>query len=177
MVIRKAVQADLDGISALFSDIHTAEETGLVTIGWCRDVYPTERTAQAALDRGDLFVAEENGTLVGSAILNQQQVDVYDGADWSCDVPDGQVMVLHTLVISPRVLRKGYGQKFVAFYERYAAEHGCPCLRIDTNERNRNARALYAKLGYTEVDVKPCVFNGIEGVRLVLLEKCLTGKP
>ena len=98
---------------------------------------------------------------------------MYDGAAWSCDVPDDQVMVLHTLVISPHALRRGYGQKFVAFYEQYAAKHGCPYLRMDTNERNRAARALYRKLGYREVDVKPCVFNGIEGVRLVLLEKCL----
>ena len=44
---------------------------------------------------------------------------------------------------------------------------------MDTNERNLAARALYHKLGYTEVDILPTVFNGISGVNLVLLEKYL----
>ena len=34
-------------------------------------------------------------------------------------------------------------------------------------------RALYRKLGYTETGIVPCDFNGIEGIRLVLLEKPL----
>ena len=45
----------------------------------------------------------------------------------------------------------------------------------DTNARNMRARALYQKLGYREADIVPCVFNGLEGVQLVLLEKQLTG--
>lgn len=36
---------------------------------------------------------------------------------------------------------------------------------------NTGARKLYKKLGYTEADIVSCVFNGIEGVQLVCLEK------
>jgi len=81
--------------------------------------------------------------------------------------------VLHTLVISPSVSRQGCGRAFVDFYERYALANGCPYLRMDTNEKNVRARAMYKKLGYTEIGAVPCVFNGIEGVNLVLLEKRL----
>jgi hypothetical protein len=45
---------------------------------------------------------------------------------------------------------------------------------MDTNARNTRARAMYKRLGYSEPDIVPCVFNGIEGVQLVLLEKMLT---
>ena len=76
-------------------------------------------------------------------------------------------------MIEPGVARRGYGQAFVAYYEEYARANGCPYLRMDTNARNANARALYRKLGYREADIVPCVFNGIEGVQLVLLEKKL----
>ncbi|MBQ0005716.1 MAG: GNAT family N-acetyltransferase, partial [Clostridiales bacterium] len=79
--------------------------------------------------------------------------------------------VLHTLVIDPAAARKGYATQFVDFYENYAREQGAPYLRMDTNERNTRARALYRKLGYEEIGIVPCVFNGIEGVQLVLLEK------
>ena len=44
---------------------------------------------------------------------------------------------------------------------------------MDTNARNIKARAMYRKLGYEEIGVAPCRFNGIEGVQLVLLEKYL----
>ena len=86
-------------------------------------------------------------------------------------MPEDQVCVLHTLVISPRAKRRGLGRKFVGFYEAYAAETGCTELRIDTNERNLPARAMYKSIGYREIDVVPTVFNGIPGVNLVLLEK------
>ena len=39
--------------------------------------------------------------------------------------------------------------------------------------KNARARAMYKKLGYKEIGVIPTVFNGIEGVNLVLLEKKL----
>ena len=86
-------------------------------------------------------------------------------------MPEDQVCVLHTLVISPRAKRRGLGKKFACFYEEYAAETGCSELRIDTNARNLPARAMYKSLGYREIDVVPTVFNGIPGVNLVLLEK------
>ena len=173
MMFRKATKQDLPAVAQIYDEIHTEEEKGTTQIGWIRGVYPTRKTAEASLDRGDLFVAEDEGVIVGTAIINRQQVDVYEGADWEYPAKDSEVMVLHTLVISPRVLRRGYGKAFVAFYEGYAREHGCPYLRMDTNARNLRARALYRKLGYKEIGIVPCVFNGIEGVQLVLLEKKL----
>lgn len=172
-MIRKATEFDIPGVSALYDDIHTEEESGRAVIGWERGVYPTENTARKALADGELFVDEEDGKIIGAAIINQRQVDVYAGAPWSFDAPDCEVMVLHTLVVSPKVGGMGYGRRFVQFYEDYALSCGCRYLRMDTNERNSRARAMYAKLGYKEIGIVPTVFNGIPGVGLVLLEKTL----
>lgn len=171
MIFRKATESDLDAIAQIYADIHTEEEQGRTTIGWIREVYPTRKTAEASLNRGDLFVQEDDGVVVGTAIINQQQVDVYEGAGWRYDVSDSEVMVLHTLVISPKAARKGYGKKFVDFYEKYALFNGCRYLRMDTNQKNVRAREMYKKLGYEEIGIVPCMFNGIPGVQLVLLEK------
>ena len=170
-MIRKAEERDLAAIECLYQEIHDAESAGLITTGWIRGVYPIKATAEAALARGDLFVLEEDGRILGSGIINQIQVDVYEGAPWNRQAPDDQVCVLHTLVISPSAWGKGYGRAFIRFYETYALQHGCTELRIDTNERNLAARAVYSKCGYQEIDIVPTVFNGIEGVNLVLLEK------
>ena len=82
-------------------------------------------------------------------------------------------MLLHTLVIDPDKKRKGLGKSFVKFYEKYSKNSGCKYLRLDTNEKNVNARGMYKKMGYREIGIVPCVFNGLEGVNLVLIEKAL----
>ena len=173
MIIRTALETDIAAIADIYEEIHAAEESGAGKTGWVRAVYPTRQTAEAALQRGDLFVAEDGGTVAGAAIINRQQVDVYHGAGWRFPAQDSEVMVLHTLVISPKASGKGRGEEFVHFYEEYARSQGCHVLRMDTNAINCRARTLYQRLGYREADIVPCVFNGIEGVRLVLLEKRL----
>ncbi len=170
-MIRKAEIKDLDAVDCLYGEIHDAEAAGLITTGWIREIYPVKATAEASLARDDLFVLEEKGHILGSGIINQLQVDVYEGAPWKHQVPDDRVCVLHTLVISPTARGKGYGREFVRFYEDYALQHGCIELRIDTNERNLAARAMYSKYGYQEIAIVPTTFNGIAGVNLVLLEK------
>lgn len=157
--IRKAARADLDAVCRIYDQIHTAEERGEAAIGWQRGVYPERETAEAALARGDLFVQEQNGEIVGTAILNQTQVDSYAGANWRYDAPDSEVMVLHTLVIDPEAKSRGLGREFAAFYEGYALAHGCRYLRIDTNARNARARRFYQKLGYAEIGVVPCTLT------------------
>ncbi len=111
--------------------------------------------------------------LLKSSMLMGIQVEEYKKASWSFEAEDSKVMVLHTLAIHPNAARRGLGTRFVAFYEDYAAQMGCTCLRMDTNVRNTAARTLYKKLGYKEASVVPCTFNGIEGVDLVCLEKRL----
>lgn len=174
-MIRKATLADVDRISEIYEAIHTEEEAGRASIGWIRGVYPTKKTAEAAVLAGDMFVEIDDGAIVAAARINREQVAEYADAAWADDAPEDQVMVLHTLVVDPALRGRGYGPKFVAYYEQYALEHGCPYLRMDTNEKNRAARALYAKLGYGEADVVLSQFNGIPDVRLVCLEKTLRG--
>lgn len=172
-MIRKAGHTDLDGVVAIYNEIIQLQEEGAITVGWIRGVYPTRATAEEALRRKDLFVMEKDGVILGSAIINQIQVDVYAKAKWRHEVDDEKVCVLHTLTISPKAGGQGLGKQFVEFYERYALERGCCALRMDTNERNHVARKLYKKLGYEEIDIVPTVYNGIPDVNLVLLEKQL----
>lgn len=172
-MFRKATLNDVDAIAAIYAEIHTEEEAGRTTTGWQRAIYPTRKTAEDSVALGDMFVAEQDGSVVAAARINREQVDVYADVPWTYQASDDEVMVLHTLVVSPTVKGRGVGSAFVAFYEQYARENGCPVLRMDTNERNLAARALYKKLGYREAGIMPCVFNGIPGVGLVCLEKKL----
>lgn len=174
MIIRRATPSDLDAIESIYNKIFSKEEeSGKVTTGWERGIYPRRETAEAALKREDMFVMEDDGYIVGTGIINKEQVDVCEKAKWKFSAKDSEVMVLHTLVIDPDKSGRGYGKKFVDFYEDYAREKSCKYLRMDTNEKNKPARSLYKKLGFEEIDCIPCLFNGLEGVNLILFEKKL----
>lgn len=170
-MFRKAEWTDLESIEKIYEEIHTQEEAGLATIGWKRSVYPTGETAKKAILAGDMFVEVSEGNIVACAQINQKQVDTYQYADWEFPAAEYEVMVLHTLAVLPEESRKQYGKKFVAFYEAYAMECGCCFLRMDTNEKNLRARTLYKKLGFKEIGMVPCTFNGLSDVNLILLEK------
>lgn len=171
MNIRKAQERDLGAVSAIYEAIIDREERGESTVGWLRGVYPTEATARAALEKGELYVMEDEGRIVASARINGEQCEEYSRCPWLYDVPPAQVLVCHTLTVDPAVKSKGCGTAFVAFYEETARSLGCTALRIDTNARNEAGRRLYAHLGYREAGIVPTVFNGIPGVQLVCLEK------
>ena len=172
-MIRRATARDIPAIAGIYERIHDAEAAGRLTTGWLRDVYPTEVTAMAALEAGDLFVLDDDGDVVAAARINCLQMPAYAQVAWKYPARDDQVMVLHTLTVDPLRARRGYGRAFLDFYEDYALQNDCPVLRIDTNAKNAAARAMYARRGYIESGVIPTVFNGIPGVDLVCMEKRL----
>lgn len=170
-MIRIASPADISGIVKIYDKILDLEVEGKGSTGWKKGIYPTKETALEALESGELFVLEEDGIIYAAARINQRQESEYASCNWEFDVPDSEVMVLHTLVVDPDTAGRGFGSSFVRFYEEYALKNNCHYLRMDTNVNNAPARKLYKKLGYSEPGVISCFFNGIDGVPLVCLEK------
>ena len=173
MEVRKAQKSDIDSIEKIYNRVHDAEEKGQSATGWIRNVYPTGKTAEDALTRGDLFVMTDDNKIAAVAVINRIQVPEYKDAEWKHDASGDEVMVLHGLAVDSPEKGKGLGRAFVAFYETYAKQHGCPTLRMDTNVTNTAARKLYRSLGYEEIGIVSCIFNGIPDVKLVCLEKYL----
>ena len=173
MFIRKATLDDLAEIIRIYDEIHDREEAGEVTTGWLRDIYPTRKTAESSIERGDMFVQEnEAGEIVGTGIINQTQVDVYADGDWQFPAANEEIMVLHTLIISVKSGHRGSGKGFLDFYENHAREMGCPYLRLDTNARNTAARAFYRKYGYDEIGIIPTVFKkNMQGFSVIQLPR------
>lgn len=157
--IRKAASYDIDALELIYEHVHDAIESGNETTGWRRGIYPTRKTAEAALKRGDMFIFEtDDKKPAASAIINKIQVDTYNLCNWKTPAEPDKVMVLHTLSVDPEYTGHGIGKAFIKFYEEYAVKHGCKALRMDTNALNTKARAMYKKLGFTESGIIPCTF-------------------
>ncbi len=160
-MIRPAKESDLTAISKIYDEILDEEERRPVSYtNWQRGKYPTAHSARLALDEGTLWVAEEAGEVYGCVNLNAVQLPEYDAIPWSIPTGRDQVMVIHTLVISPRWAGRGKAREMVAFCEDEARRQGKTVIRLDTYEGNAPANAMYPRLGYHFAGATEFFFQG-----------------
>lgn len=173
-VIRKATPDDIDSVCRIYSMIHGLEKSGVVSIGWNPDVYPTKTTAVTALESDSLFVMTIDGEVIASAIINHEQPGAYSLVDWEYAAEENRVGILHTLVVHPDFGNRGFGKIFVSFFEEYCRTGGCDVVRLDTQVKNTRPFALYPKLGYRLAGIRETEFQNLPGkINLAMFEKKL----
>ncbi|MBD5228748.1 MAG: GNAT family N-acetyltransferase [Bacteroidales bacterium] len=173
MIIRKGIPDDIDAVADIYSAIHDEIEQGRYKMKWFRDRYPTRAWAEERIAAGDLYIMEDGGQIVASAVINHNPLPEYFEGKWHQPANYDKTLVLHSLVVDPRLMRRGYATSFMAFFEQTGIDNDCERLRLDTQMIDIPARNLYKKLGYTEADNVLCQFKGISDIDLVLIEKML----
>lgn len=147
-MIRKAVIADLDSIEEAYNEHFAYEKVhGAYTV-FQEGVYPTRADAEKALRNESLYVYLENGVVLGSIILNDQQPEEYKNIDWKSPAADEKVNVIHLLMVRPSAAGKGIGSALVNYAVNVAKQQSCTVLRLDTGKQNLPAVSLYLKSGF-----------------------------
>lgn len=147
-MIRKAVITDIDSIEEGYHEHFLYErEHGAYTV-FQEGVYPTRKDAEAAFDKGALYVYEENGTVLGSIILDERQPEEYRKIAWPIQAAGEKVSVIHLLMVRPGAAGKGIGSALVRFASEAAKQQGCTAIRLDTGSQNIPAVSLYKKMGF-----------------------------
>ena len=83
-----------------------------------------------------LWVAVENGTVVGSVALREL---------------GGGAVELKRMYLRPQQRGRGVGKQLLALALDWAREHGMSAVRLDTSERMETARRLYEAHGFERV--------------------------
>lgn len=86
----------------------------------------------------DGCMLEEDGESVGFGLVAKT---------WSREA-GGMALWLEELFILPQYRSRGLGSAFFAYWEKYAADNGYARIRLEVEEENTRARALYERLGY-----------------------------
>ena len=133
MEIRKATAADLAAVAEIYADTHTEIEAGRLTVGWIRSIYPGIHTAEAALERDDLFVAEEEGQIVGVILAG------HDGR---------RGHISHTAVDSA-FRRRGIGGQLVEHTMAALEQEGITKVNLVVFSRNETGNAFWESMGFT----------------------------
>lgn len=160
-MIRKATEADLDGVNDGYEELlYYEKEHGAYTV-WELGVYPTRSSAKKSLEEDGLYVLEEDGQIAASVTVNQTQPPEYETVHWGCDAKPEEVMVIHLLCVRPSKAHQGMGRRMVEFIIEEARKRGCKAVRLDTGAQNIPAKSLYTKIGFKLTGTASMAIGGL----------------
>ncbi len=142
-MIRLATKLDLASIEDIYRKIHLNEIAKGPICNWKEGLYPTKKTAEDNIL--NLYVLQEDNSILGAMILNHSQSPEYKDLMWKYPAEDAKVLVIHTLCTNPQSHGYGHGQKLLDFAIKEAQQTGMSCIRLDTWEHNLPAQKLYIK--------------------------------
>ena len=175
MEIRKGTARELDELAALYNAVCDALAAGTNDPGWRRGIYPTREDAERGVAAEELYVAVEQGAIVGTMILRQGQEPGYRTARWGRELTDSEVLTVYTFAVHPSHPDKEEGAAMLAFAERLAAAQGKKALRLDDNEKNTPAMRLYEKCGFRYIATVDLGYSNHGLKWFKLYEKLLDG--
>ena len=127
--IRAAHPADADRVREI-----ALEAYAMYTPRIGRPPAPISADYDELIERGEVWVAEDGGRVVGFVVVRPQ-----DGS-----------LLLENVAVSPADQRLGIGRRLIAFAEARACSLDLPAVELYTNERMVENIAYYPRLGYIE---------------------------
>ena len=107
MRLKLATQNDFDAIIAFYGDVTVRTPDMMVYARWSKGKHPTEKGIKAYIDEGSMYLYRDNRKIVGAMAVTMYQGEDYHAIDWSQQVADDEVAVIHILAVSPE--RQGTG--------------------------------------------------------------------
>lgn len=173
LTFRLATQQDIDALEQFYNNINDYLAVTVNYTGWRKGIYPARQDAEAAIDEGALFIAEEQQELIGSLILRHTPEPAYRTASWQAKLDDRDVLVIYTFAVLPEKLGQGVGQRMLEFAESYAKQHRIQALRLDVYEGNFPAIHLYERCGFRHTGTVSLGLEELGLNRFRLYEKLL----
>ena len=108
--------------------------------------YPNKEIIGSDIERGTLYVYEDNNAVAGILVLDENQAEDYAAIEWAQN--QGPHLIMHRLAVHPEVQGKGIARQLIAYAEELALDRGYTSIRLDTYAKNTKALELYPRLGY-----------------------------
>ena len=110
------------------------------------EIYPTVEDFKDDIEKGSLFVAEQNEKIIALYVISDESDEAYNYAEWK--YPKETSFVLHRFCVSPSVQNRGIGKKVLMKIESQIKNKGYDSIRLDVFTENPYAQRLYRNNGY-----------------------------
>lgn len=143
-MIRKATLKDIDRIIS----ITKACASFMIDKGiyqW-NEHYPNKAAFKNDVLRNELYVIEEDKTIVGCVVVSSFMDEEYIPVSWLTE--SNRNIYIHRLAIHPKYQGKGYAKKLMDFAEKFAKENNYTSVRLDTFSQNKRNQKFYELRSY-----------------------------
>ena len=148
MILRRATLDDYASIIAFYDDvIERTPDVGKYA-RWQKGKHPTADGIKAYIKEGSMYLLKEQGIIVGAMAVTMYQGADYHAIEWSSQVPDNEVAVIHILAVSPGRQGTGIGSEMVQKAIDWAKTKGMKSVRLDALATNTPAHRMYERLGF-----------------------------
>ena len=148
MKLELATQNDFDAIIAFYNDV-TERTLEMATYArWSKGKHPTVESIKAYIDEGSMYLYRESDAIVGAMAITMYQGEDYHAIEWTQQVDDNKVAVIHILAVSPDSQGKGIGSEMIREAIRMAESKGMQAVRLDALASNTPAHKIYKCLGF-----------------------------
>ena len=148
MKLELATQKDFETIIAFYDDVTERTPEMGTYARWQKGKHPTEEGISAYINEGSMYIYRERGVIVGAMAVTMYQGENYHTIEWSQQVPDEKVAVIHILAVSPDAQGKGIGSEMIRDAIRLAQNNGMQAIRLDALASNTPAHKIYERLGF-----------------------------
>jgi ribosomal protein S18 acetylase RimI-like enzyme len=148
MKLKSATQNDFEAIIAFYDDVTERTSEMATYARWSKGKHPTVEGIHAYIDEGSMYLYRENDAIVGAMAVTMYQGEDYHAIEWTQQVPDDKVAVIHILAVSPDAQGKGFGSEMIREAIRLAQSKGMQAVRLDALASNTPAHKIYERLGF-----------------------------
>ena len=139
---------DYGSIIAFYDDVIERTADVREYARWQKGKHPKAEGIKAYVQEGSMYLHKELDTLVGVMAVTLYQGEDYQSIEWSRQVPDDEVAVIHILAVSPDRQGSGIGSEMVREAIELAKANGMIAIRLDALATNTPAHKLYERLGF-----------------------------
>lgn len=120
--------------------------------GWEKDIYPTQEFLISSINNHELYVTEQDDSIIGCMVVNHEYNDEYKNIKWSIGAQDSELLVIHALGVHPRCSGHGIAKQMVQKVIDIAKNTGIKTIRLDVLSGNIPAEKAYTKMGFIYKD-------------------------
>ena len=168
--IRIANKTEYDTVRSFYHSLIDAIQTAEYKPCWEKDIYPSPEFLQSSIENGELYIGKSDGKIASCMVLNHQYNEGYKNINWSVNVDDDNLLVIHALGVHPIFSGQGIAKEMVKKAIQTAEENGIKTIRLDVREGNLPAEKVYKKMGFHYVDSRKMYYEDTGWTNFLLFE-------
>ena len=147
MKLIRATEQNFERIARFYRDAIARTAHMDTCARWAYGKHPTDAMLRGYIERGTLYLGEQEGSLVSAVAVTPQQEDSHD-TQWALPLADDEVAVVHLLCVAPDSQGKWIGHETMRQVIARSRAAGKRAVRLDALTSNTPAHRLYESLGF-----------------------------